>query len=165
MRKSAAILVTILAVIATLLAVGCGGEESPTPTPTPAPTQAPTATPQPTPVPTVAPTPTPVPTAVPTLNPSRKMPSRFYGEVSLDGANVPDGTVISVVIEGTAYETTTPAEGYDTSWYALLIQEPQGQNFEGVTVSFKIGDYDADETGTWSVGGNTKLNLTATTGS
>ncbi len=167
MRKSATTLVAVLVVIVTLLAIGCGSDESPTPTPTPAPTQAPTATPQATPVPTVAPTPapTPVPTAAPTLNPSRKMPSRFYGEVSLDSAGVPDGTIISVVIEGNTYEATTPAEGYDASWYAIVISEPVGQSYEGKTVSFRIGDNDAAQTGKWNVGGNTRIDLTATAGS
>ena len=78
---------------------------------------------------------------------------------------MPDGTVISVVIEGTTYEVTTPAEGYDASWYAVVISEPVGQSYEGKTVSFKIGDHDTAQTGTWNVGGNTKINLTATAGS
>jgi hypothetical protein len=160
MRKSAALLVTVLAVIA-LLAIGCSSEESPTPTPTLEPT--PVATAQP----TVAPTTTSTATATPvaTLQPDLKPPCRFHGQVHLNGATVPAGTVITATIEDTSYTTTTPAEGYGPSTYAILISQPVGQGYTGKTVTFKIGDYDAAQAGVWEVGGNIALNLTASTSS
>ena len=162
MRKSAAVLATVLAVVVMLAAIGCSSETapSPTPAPTPEPTTAPT--PPPTPVPTVA-TPTPVPTPVPTLDPGLKPPNRFRGTVQLNGADVPDGTVITAIIEGAAYTTTTPAEGYGPSSYVIVVTEPAGQVYTGKTVTFRIGDYDAAETAIWQMGGNTAVNLTAST--
>jgi hypothetical protein len=35
------------------------------------------------------------------------MPSSFYGTVKLDGANVPDGTVVSARINGVTYASMT----------------------------------------------------------
>ncbi len=157
MRKSAALLVTALAVIVLLLTIGCSTEESPTPTPQPTvePTQA--ATPQP----TVAPTSTPISTPVATLQSDLKPPCRFRGQVHLNGATVPAGTVITATIDGTSYTTTTPAEGYGPSSYAILISQPVGQGYTGKTVTFRIGAYDAAQTGVWEVGGNINIDLTA----
>jgi len=162
MRKPAILLVTALAVIVMLLAIGCSSEESPTPTSTPTLEPTPVATSTPTAAPTVA-TPTPVPTPVPTLDPSNTMPNRFYGQAKLDGVDVADGTVITAIIEGVAYEGTIPAEGYEAPWYAILVVEPKGKDYTGKTVTFRIGNYDADQTATWEQGANTKLNLTAST--
>jgi hypothetical protein len=163
MRKSAVLLVTALAVIVLLLTIGCSSEESPTPTPTSTSTLEPT--PVVTPQPTVAPTSTATATStpVPTLQPDLKPPCRFHGEVELDGAPVPDGTVITATIEGNSYTTTTPAEAYGASSYAILISQPVGQSYTGKTVTFKIGDHDAAQGAAWEVGGNINLDLSAST--
>ena len=36
-------------------------------------------------------------------------PCRFYGTVRVGGASVPDGTVITAIIEGDVHTTVTPA--------------------------------------------------------
>ena len=87
-------------------------------------------------------------------------PCRFYGTVTVDGAAVADGTVITATIEGDQLTTATPAEGYGTSTYALKIGVDTGYT-ESATVTFMIGDRAAAQTGTWTKGGNVEVNLTA----
>ena len=111
------------------------------PVPTEAPTQAPpptTAAPQPTAAPTLAPTAAPVPTPLATQAPVDKSspPHLFIGRATLDGVPVPDGTLI-------------------TAWVGDVA-------VAAGTVSFKIGDLDANETlGPTSIGGADVLVLTA----
>ena len=173
MRKLAVILSTIIVLSLVLFSIGCDcDDDSETPTPSPAPT----ATPAPTPVPTSAPTATPEVTATPVVTPSptpaatqtpggmsTALPCRFYGTVKLDGANVPDGTAITVFIKGIPYTTNTPA-AYGPSTYAIKITQTAGSVYEeGTAVSFTIGQYPAAQTGAWETGGNIELNLTAST--
>lgn len=88
-------------------------------------------------------------------------PCRFYGTVTVDGAAVTDGTVITATIEGDQLTTATPAEGYGTSsCYAIKIGLDTGYT-EGATVTFMIGDRAAAQTGTWTQGGNVEVDLTA----
>ena len=87
-------------------------------------------------------------------------PCRFYGTVTVDGAAVADGTVITAMIEGDQLTTATPAEGYSTSTYAIKIGVDT-EYTEGATVTFMIGDRAAAQTGTWTKGGNIEVNLTA----
>ena len=161
MRKLAVILAPLLILAIALTAIGCGEGESPTPTPEPSPT----ATAEPTPEPTVAPTPTPSPTPIPTPVPTlgTEPPCRFHGTVQLNGADVADGTIITVIIDGDEYTTTTPAV-YGPSTYAIKIVPAAGAAYaEGAAVTFMIGDYTAAQTGGWETGGNIELDLTAST--
>ena len=87
-------------------------------------------------------------------------PCRFYGTVTVDGAAVADGTVITAMIGGDQLTTATPAEGYSTSTYAIKIGVDT-EYTEGATVTFMIGDRAAAQTGTWAKGGNIEVNLTA----
>ena len=87
-------------------------------------------------------------------------PCRFYGTVTVDGAAVADGTVITAMIEGDQLTTATPAEGYSTSTYAIKIGVDT-EYTEGATVTFMIGDRAAAQTGTWAKGANVEVNLTA----
>jgi hypothetical protein len=94
---------------------------------------------------------------------SIQAPCRFYGTVQVNGHDVPDGTVITAVIEGDIHTTTTPAI-YGSSTYALDILPPEGRYYnEGTSIHFKIGDYYVSETATWEAGSNTRLNLTGHT--
>ena len=84
-----------------------------------------------------------------------QMPCSFYGTVQLNGANVADGTVITATIGNGTYNATT-----SNSAYQIKISQPEGQNYVGLTVTFKIGSDTAGQTGTWSMGGNQQVNLT-----
>ena len=172
MRKLAIVLIPLLVLTLVFGALGCGkGEVTPTPTPTPVVTPTPVPTPEPTPTPTAAPTATPTPTAAPLATPPPVDPAvppcRFYGSVQLNGASVADGTVVTAIVEGFAYTTTTnstpPPNGYGPSTYAILIHKPEGKSYDGKTVTFMIGNYGASQTATWSMGGNVALNISAST--
>ena len=170
MRKIAVVLIPLAVLVLVFGALGCGGCDggaAPTPTPTPIPTVAPT--PPPTPQPTV--TPTPVPTVAPTATPlatpppvdSTVPPCRFRGMVQLNLTNVPDATVITAIIDGIGYTATTPAAGYGPSTFVVLIPKPEGRSFDGKTVTFKVGNYMAAQTASWTMGGNVLVNLIAST--
>ena len=164
MRKLAVVLVPLLALVLVFGVLGCGGEATPTPTPVPtvAPTAAPTAEPTaaPTPAPTVAPTTAPLATPPPVD--STVPPCRFRGLAQLNLTNVPDGTVITAIVDGIGYTTTTPASGYGPSSFVILIPKPQGRSFDGKVVTFMVGSKIAPQTASWSMGGNVLVNLTAT---
>jgi hypothetical protein len=87
-------------------------------------------------------------------------PCRFYGTVTVDGADVAGGTVITATIGGDQLTTATPAEGYSASTYAIKIGVDT-EYTEGATVTFMIGDRAAAQTGTWTKGGNVEVNLSA----
>jgi hypothetical protein len=161
MRKIAVVLIPLAVLVLVFGALGCGGGASPTPTPTP--TVAPTPTPTEVPTPTAAPTPTVAPTATPLMTPPAPdnvsgPPCRFHGTVTLNGANVADGTVLTVIIEGYGYTTTTT-----TSTYAITIPKATGVSYEGKAVTFRVGSAAAIQTSAWTMGGNVLVNLIAST--
>ncbi len=89
------------------------------------------------------------------------LPCRFHGTVQLDNATVPDDTIITAIIEGDTYTTSTPSV-YGNSTYAIIIVPPGNTTYmDGTPVTFLIGNYTAEETGTWETGLNLVLNLTA----
>jgi hypothetical protein len=86
---------------------------------------------------------------------------RFTGTVKLDGANVPDGTVIKAFIGDDVYTTTTPT-GYGPSTYSVEVRPPDGEGYaEGTQVRFTIDGYAADQTGSFQGGENIRWDLTA----
>ncbi|MBE0479862.1 MAG: hypothetical protein IBX68_02670 [Dehalococcoidia bacterium] len=155
MKKTILFLAPVLVLLIAVGAVGCGSEAETTPTPT----QAGTPTPSPTPTPTASPAPTPTPAPTPSPDASGP-PCRFRGTAQLDGADVPDGTIIKATVAGHEFTTTTPAAGYGPSSYVLTIPRPEGVAFDGETVTFTIGGHCAEQTATWSTGGNLVVNLT-----
>lgn len=89
------------------------------------------------------------------------LPCRFHGTVQLDNATVLDDTIITAIIEGDTYTTSTPSV-YGNSTYAITIVPPGNVTYmDGTPVTFLIGGYQAKETGTWETGLNLVLNLTA----
>jgi len=87
----------------------------------------------------------------------------FAGMAEFNGSAVPDGTVITAIVEGDEYTTTTPT-GYGASTYAIVIQTPSGKYYtEGTEVAFEINGYAAAQTATWQPGQNIRLDLTAST--
>jgi len=87
-------------------------------------------------------------------------PHRFAGSVSLDGAPAAAGTSVTAFVNGaecgSSATVITTAAG---STYAVDV--PDSCADAGDTVSFQVGGYDAAETGEWSGGGRTDLDLTA----
>jgi hypothetical protein len=88
-----------------------------------------------------------------------QLPCAFHGTVQVNGQNVADGTVITAMIGNATYTTTTPSAA-GASTYKIVIAQPAGTNYDGMTVTFKIGNATASQTGTWQMGGNVALNLT-----
>jgi hypothetical protein len=84
-----------------------------------------------------------------------QMPCAFGGTVQVNGANVADGTVITATIGNETYTATTT-----NSIYRVVIAQPEGKSYEGLTATFMIGSATASQTGTWSMGGNVALDLT-----
>ena len=100
-------------------------------------------------------TPTPVPSTPSCV---------FYGTVKIDGIEVPDGTLVSAIVEGcisNIFLTTTPSEAYGPSTYKLAVYPQDPDYAEGEKVYFMIGAYPAQQIGVWTSGGYMQLNLTA----
>jgi hypothetical protein len=86
-------------------------------------------------------------------------PCAFHGTALVNGQNVADGTVITATIGNSTYTaTTTTAAGAST--YRVVIPPPAQGSYDGLTVTFEIGNDTAGQTGTWQMGGNVALNLT-----
>ena len=96
-------------------------------------------------------------------------PHTFYGTVKKDGANVPDGTVVSALIGGVSYGSGSTATSGGDSVYSLNVlgdnpDTPQKEGgVNGDTVSFTVGSDTADQTVIFSSGSTTNLPLTVTT--
>ena len=85
---------------------------------------------------------------------------QFEGIAELDGAAVNDGTVITAIIEGDEYYSTTPTI-FGTSDYCLTIEPPAGKEYpEGTEVVFKIDKRTVEQTGTFKAGAVIGLDLT-----
>ena len=136
----------------------------PLPTPTPEPTSTPVPTPTAIPTATTAPTATPAPTAAPAAVPlppisSNVLPHVFVGTVTIGGVTAPDGTAVAAWIQGFSQPV---GEGV-VSGGSYVIQIPQygATSFNGKTITFKIGAYNALETFVWQSGDGDELNLTS----
>ena len=95
------------------------------------------------------------------------LPSAFWGAVTVNGAAVPTGTVVTAWISGTQVAQTTILLNNGVSVYALDIpgDNPdtparEGGN-EGEEVRFKIGPIWAKEHTVWQSGNLTSQNLSA----
>jgi len=94
------------------------------------------------------------------------LPSSFYGAVKLDGANVPDGTIVSAWIRGVKYAQTQTLTYQGDSVYAVRVPGDDAETpgveggVEGDTIIFRVGEATAVQTGTWHEGTDVELNLT-----
>ena len=86
-------------------------------------------------------------------------PHRFAGTISVDGEGAAAGTSVTAIVAGTECGSATVITSAAGSTYALDVPDECAN--DGDTVSFQVGGYDAAETGTWSGGGRTNLDLTA----
>jgi outer membrane biosynthesis protein TonB len=169
-------LIAVGALMAVLI-VACGPDPTPTPEPTPTPTLAPTPTPEPTPTATPEPTPTPPPTATPMPEPTptptavpatptpgptptlapvdeSRPPHIFVGTATVNGVLAQPGTRVVALIDGVQV-----AEAFVTTDGRYNIQVSGNPNR---TVTFRIGNANAQQTATLETGGADIINLTAT---
>ena len=83
------------------------------------------------------------------------IPHQFFGSATLDGATAPDGTAITVWVDGSQVGATNLVNGS----YSLQVGGEDG--FAGKTVVFKVAAATAEQTLDWERGGVSELNLTA----
>ena len=145
----------------------------PTPTaipsliPTPSVLPTPTPYPTPTPVPTVTPTPTPVPTATPLATrlpspPDRRTdvtPHVFAGTASVNGAPASEGTVITAYV--ISFQDPVGEGVVSGGIYNLFVFQYGSGSFTGKTITFKVGQFTANETAVWQSFGADEVNLNA----
>lgn len=101
------------------------------------------------------------------------LPSSFYGTVTVNGANVPDGMSVTAWINGVAYAQTATFTANGNSVYVIDVPgddpETPGVKEGGVagdTIVFKLGGVQqVDQTSIWQSGTNVELNLSASQGS
>ena len=86
-------------------------------------------------------------------------PHRFAGSVTLDGEAAAAGTSVTAVVNGAECGSATVITSAAGSTY--VVDVPDSCADAGDTVSFQVGGYDAAESGTWSGGGRTDLDLSA----
>ena len=85
--------------------------------------------------------------------------------MEVDGGDAPAGTVVSAVIGGDTYSTTTPAmdqPGFEST-YALIVGSSGLDYEQGTEVTFMIDGRVAQQTGIRTVGSNIELNLSVGT--
>jgi hypothetical protein len=86
-------------------------------------------------------------------------PHRFAGSVTLDGEAAAAGTSVTAVVNGATCGSATVIESAAGATYVVDVLDSCAD--AGDTVSFQVGGYDAAESGTWSGGGRTDLDLSA----
>lgn len=94
------------------------------------------------------------------------MPSSFYGNIQVDGANVGPGTSFKALIGNLVFAETHTLIYEGSSVFTINVPgddidtpEVDGGR-EGEEIFFEIGGLVADQTGTWHSGTNVGLNLT-----
>ena len=93
------------------------------------------------------------------------LPTTLYGTVKKDGANVPDGTVVSAWIGGVQYASTSTFTSGADSVYSINVpgDDPETPTKEGGVsgdvVSFSVGSQMVTETVVFSSGASMNLNL------
>jgi hypothetical protein len=95
------------------------------------------------------------------------LPSSFYGTVKVNGANVPDSTLVKAWINGQAYAQGKTLTHKGESVYSLDIPGDDASTplveggREGEVVVFTIGGASTGQTGTWKSGSNMNVNLSS----
>lgn len=95
------------------------------------------------------------------------LPSSFYGEVTFNNENVPDGTLVEALIEEKVYAESLTETYQGKSVYTIDIpgNDPGTKKVEGgapgQTISFRVGGQQAEQTGVWQSGTNINLDLSA----
>lgn len=95
-------------------------------------------------------------------------PSGFWGFVTFNGGNVPNGTQVRAFINGVPYAVNSTSTYLGGSFYFFQVNgdDPDTPSIieggvNGQTIAFMVGGVWADQTATWQSGTNVQLNLTA----
>jgi hypothetical protein len=95
------------------------------------------------------------------------IPALFRGRVTVNGSNVPAGTIITVGSAGVIYAQKETSMYAGSSVYFLNVPADNPDTpardgaTEGEVLEFAINGLPADQTAVWHSGGNSELNLTA----
>jgi hypothetical protein len=95
------------------------------------------------------------------------LPSSFYGTVKINGADVPDGTLVQALINGKVINEIQTQTYQGDSFYSLDVpgDDPDTLDVEGGqdgdTIEFMIGGIVVDQAGTWKSGTIVALNISA----
>ena len=79
----------------------------------------------------------------------------FFGEVTIGGEKVPDGTKVEAFIGGEKVKETTTKN----SEYAIKITQPEGKSYAGKEVIFRVNGKLADKGGIWEAGEVKRVDL------
>ena len=96
------------------------------------------------------------------------LPSSFYGKVKVNGANVPDGTVVVALVNGQKYVETLTLTYEGDSVFSLNVPGDDAATAgieggkEGDTIRFTVGGVSAEPSAAWHSGTNVNLDLSAT---
>jgi hypothetical protein len=94
------------------------------------------------------------------------LPSSLYGEVKVNGQNVPDGTLVRALIAGKVYATTSTQTYEGSSVYRMDVPGDEADTTaieggkEGDTIQFEVDGVIANETGVWHSGTHVNQSLT-----
>ncbi len=95
------------------------------------------------------------------------LPSSFYGQVKINGQNVPEGTLVRALIGGREYATARAMLYDGNSVFSLNVVGDESDTSsieggkEGDTIHFEVGGVIADQIGVWHSGTNVSLDLSA----
>lgn len=96
------------------------------------------------------------------------LPSSFYGKVKVNGANVPDGTLVVALVNGQKYVETLTLTYEGDSVFSLNVPGDDATTAgieggkEGDTIRFTVGGVSAEPPAEWHSGTNVNLDLSAT---
>ena len=90
------------------------------------------------------------------------LPTRFYGNASVDGSPASEGTEIQASIQGNPAGKSAVSAPGTTPMYVIDVLSAGAA--EGAKVDFTVGGYAAPETGTYQPGVFVQLDLTARSG-
>ena len=83
------------------------------------------------------------------------MPHQFYGTVSFEGDPVEEGTLVEAFVDN-AKQAATTVDGASRYGYGPILRVPGSA---GATVTFHVGDIEADEDAAWESGKVQELDL------
>jgi hypothetical protein len=97
------------------------------------------------------------------------LPSSFYGTVLVNGADVPEGTLVEALINGNAVVSASVKlyEGHSVFSMNVPGDDSDTESIdggkEGDVIAFRVGGQMADQTGVWHSGTNVSLDLSLNT--